>query len=436
MEYDKHICLPCDFFAVVGLRLAPNLVLFLAHCPEVHWLSARPDGRFLDSLASASASASAAAATLHPTAVATSAFPSTPAFVAPASVAPSVFASAAASAVTTATVTTATVTAAVVTSPSLATAVSTAPLAIFTAVIAAPASSGAVSSAAAAACEDKELREACCASRTFAALERGGRLQLEEAEVRALRTTKALSLREWRCRESIEALRCESVEEVPSPPPSPTPTSTDDEEDEEEAIRQAQRVVKRASSTSSASAPAAAAVAAAAAPFDADAALLDADADGKRPRVGSWGCTPPQHCAPDPNAAAASSCCSDLPSLLPRSVLPSASAAGVQAGVVLTSSELKRLQAVKLRIDTELNGGLAAHPFHVRPPPPFPGAPPPSPPFPGALSSIANAMLSGALLGRSSKRARRASCSVASAMASRYPLERTSRSSTTSGIST
>ena len=93
---------------------------------------------------------------------------------------------------------------------------------------------------------------------------------------------------------------------------------------------------------------------------------FDADADGKRPRVGSWGCTPPQRCAPNPNAAAASSCCSELPSFLPASVLPSASAAGVQAGVVLTTSELERLQAVKQRIDTELNGGLAAHPFHVR----------------------------------------------------------------------
>ena len=93
---------------------------------------------------------------------------------------------------------------------------------------------------------------------------------------------------------------------------------------------------------------------------------MASDADGKRPRVGPWGCTPPQHCAPNPNAAAASSCCSELPSILPRSVLPSASAAGVQAGVVLTTFELERLQAVKQRIDTELNGGLAAHPFHVR----------------------------------------------------------------------
>ena len=50
---------------------------------------------------------------------------------------------------------------------------------------------------------------------------------------------------------------------------------------------------------------------------------LDADADGKRPRVGPWGCTPPQHCTPNPNAATASSCCSELPSFLPRSVLPS-----------------------------------------------------------------------------------------------------------------
>ena len=93
---------------------------------------------------------------------------------------------------------------------------------------------------------------------------------------------------------------------------------------------------------------------------------FDADADGKRPRVGPWGCTPPQHCAPNPNAAAASSCCSELPSFLPRSVLPSACAAGVQAGVVLTPSELERLQVVKQRIDTELKGGLTAHPFHVR----------------------------------------------------------------------
>ena len=57
----------------------------------------------------------------------------------------------------------------------------------------APAFSAAVSSAAVAA-SDKELRAACCASRTYEALERSGRLQLEEVDARELRTAKALSL--------------------------------------------------------------------------------------------------------------------------------------------------------------------------------------------------------------------------------------------------
>ena len=82
--------LPREFYMAVGLGSATKGVLYLAHRPEEHWVSARPDGRLLASLASASATAVAA---LPPSAVATSAFPSTPAFVAPASVAPTVFTS-------------------------------------------------------------------------------------------------------------------------------------------------------------------------------------------------------------------------------------------------------------------------------------------------------------------------------------------------------
>ena len=91
VDYDKLVVLPREFYGVVGLGSAPNGVLFLAHRPKEHWVSAaRPDGRLLASLASASATAVVA---LPPSAVATSAFPSTPAFVAPASVAPTVFTS-------------------------------------------------------------------------------------------------------------------------------------------------------------------------------------------------------------------------------------------------------------------------------------------------------------------------------------------------------
>ena len=46
--YDKLVMLPRDFYFVVGLGSAPKGVLFLAHRPEDHWVSARPDGRLLE----------------------------------------------------------------------------------------------------------------------------------------------------------------------------------------------------------------------------------------------------------------------------------------------------------------------------------------------------------------------------------------------------
>ena len=50
--YDKLVMLPRDFYFVVGLGAAPIGALFLAHHPEEHWVSARPDGRLLASLTS------------------------------------------------------------------------------------------------------------------------------------------------------------------------------------------------------------------------------------------------------------------------------------------------------------------------------------------------------------------------------------------------
>ena len=59
--YDKLVMLPRDFYFVVGLGAAPIGALFLAHHPEEHWVSARPDGRLLASLTSASAASATAA---------------------------------------------------------------------------------------------------------------------------------------------------------------------------------------------------------------------------------------------------------------------------------------------------------------------------------------------------------------------------------------
>ena len=48
VDYDKLVVLPRDFYFVVGLGAAPIGALFLAHHPEEHWVSARPDGRLLE----------------------------------------------------------------------------------------------------------------------------------------------------------------------------------------------------------------------------------------------------------------------------------------------------------------------------------------------------------------------------------------------------
>ena len=48
VDYDKLVVLPRDFYVVVGLGSARSGVLYLAHRPEEHWVSARPDGRLLE----------------------------------------------------------------------------------------------------------------------------------------------------------------------------------------------------------------------------------------------------------------------------------------------------------------------------------------------------------------------------------------------------
>ena len=116
VEYDKLVVLPREFYVVVGLGSARSGVLYLAHHPEEHWVSARPDGRLLAPSPPPPPPPPPPSPPSRPPPSPPPPFPPPPAFVAPASVAPTVFTSAIA-------------TAAVTPTSLSATAVATAPLA-------------------------------------------------------------------------------------------------------------------------------------------------------------------------------------------------------------------------------------------------------------------------------------------------------------------